>query len=58
MGIDWVRVEENPKKKHSVEGKILLEFRTKNKDLEQRLNELVKELEKIAEDLEITKRKL
>ncbi len=58
MGIDWVRVEENPKKKLSVEGKILLEFKSRNEDLEQRIGQLVKELEKMAEDLEITKKKL
>lgn len=58
MGIDWARVEENPKKKVSVEGKILIDFRVRNEDLEQRISQLVKELEKMVEDIEITKKKL
>ena len=58
MSIDWSKVEENPKKKHSVEGRILLDFRVRNEDLEQRINQLVKELEMQSEDLGIVKKKL
>ncbi|GAJ18320.1 unnamed protein product, partial [marine sediment metagenome] len=58
MGIDWTKIEESPKKKHSVEGNTLLDFRARIEDLERRLNQLVKELEKQSEDLETVKKKL
>lgn len=58
MDIDWTKVEETPKKKHSVEGNTLLDFRARNEDLELRINQLVKELEKQSEELENVKKKL
>ena len=35
MSIDWARAEENPTKKQSIEGRFLLDLRTKVNDLEK-----------------------
>ncbi|TFG01445.1 MAG: hypothetical protein EU540_03655 [Promethearchaeota archaeon] len=51
ISIDWVKCKKSPKKAQKVEGRILLEFRTK-------VNDLAKDLDKNKKELIITKEKL
>ncbi len=56
--IDWGLAEEKPDKKQSIEGKKLLEFRSKINDLEQSISQKNKELGEVIDELKITKDKL
>jgi chromosome segregation ATPase len=56
--IDWAKAEEKPDKKVSIEGKILLEFKSKIKELEIELEKKHQNLAKILNDLDATKDKL
>lgn len=58
MSIDWVRAEEKPEKKLSVEGRFLLDLRSKINNIEKQLTIKAKELEKSTRDLKITHDKL
>jgi chromosome segregation ATPase len=58
FNIDWAKAEEKPEKKLSVEGQILLEFRSKIKELELELETIHQNLAKALNELDSTKDKL
>ena len=44
MSINWVKVEEKPEKKQSIEGRVLLDLRAKINDLELKVTQLTNDL--------------
>ena len=58
ISIDWAKIEEKPNKKIAVEGKLLLEKRSKIKSLEQDLKREQENLRRTTDELKITKEKL
>ena len=58
MSIDWAKAEEKPEKKLSVEGRILLDLRSKINSLEKQLAQKTKELDRTSNDFITAKEKL
>ncbi|MCK4286231.1 MAG: hypothetical protein KAX18_08505, partial [Candidatus Lokiarchaeota archaeon] len=58
MSIDWIKAESRPEKKLSVEGKFLLDLRSKINNIEKQLAQKTKDLEKTSSDLKTTREKL
>ncbi len=58
MSIDWAKAEARPDKKLSIEGKVLLDLRSKINSLEKQLAQKIKDLEKSSGDLKTTKETL
>jgi len=58
MSINWVKVEEKPEKKQSIEGKVLLDLRAKINDLELQLTKRTTELNNTKERLTTTQQNL
>lgn len=58
MSIDWARAEERPDKKLSVEGKFLLDLRSRINNIEKQLVQKTKDLEKASSDLKTNQEKL
>lgn len=52
--IDWLKVEARPEIKQKVEGRFLLDLRTKVNSLERQLTQKKVDLEKVLNDLELT----
>ena len=58
LSIDWARAEERPDKKLSVEGKVLLDLRSKINSLEKQLTQNKKDLERTSLELKTSKERL
>ena len=56
--IDWLKVEARPEVKQKVEGRFLLDLRTKVNSLERQLTQKKIDLEKVLNDLETTSKEL
>lgn len=57
MSIDWEKIELRPEKKLPVEGRFLLDLRSKVNNLEKQLAQTAKDLDKTSTDLKSTKEK-
>ncbi|MFW9872895.1 MAG: hypothetical protein ACFFG0_07320 [Candidatus Thorarchaeota archaeon] len=57
MSIDWAKAEERADKKLSIEGKFLLDLRSKINNLEKQLAQKIKDLDKTSNDLRLTQEK-
>ncbi len=58
MAINWVKVEEKPEKKQAIEGRVLLDLRSKINDLELKVTQLTNDLDESKEKLRNTQQKL
>ena len=58
LAIDWDRISEKPEKAYKVEGRFLLDLRTKINDLEQQLKIKTDKLDRATNELNETKEKL
>ncbi len=58
ISVDWSKATEKPDKKQAVEGRFLLDLRSKIDDLEQKLKQKEQKIEKLSKELNGTKEKL